>query len=156
MIMSRRHFSLLSMCLLAAPAVAQTGPRWFDNGSGYAASGKDVVAYFALGDPADRAVSGKEAFQMRYKGKTFLFSGPDTLATFKSDPDKYAPRYGGHCAFAMASGAFAQGDPDAWTVYKGALYLNASKSVRRDWSKDIPANLAKADASWAGFYPGER
>lgn len=39
-------------------------------------------------------------------------------------------------------------DPEAWTIFKGKLYLNYSKSVRNQWSQDIPGNIAKGEKNW--------
>jgi len=65
---------------------------------------RDVVAYFGLsrGD----GVMGSEEFATMHKGTTFHFANAENLATFQGDPDKYAPRFGGYCAFAMSSGYF--------------------------------------------------
>ena len=67
---------------------------------------------------------------------------------FKANPEKYAPQYGGYCAFAVASGYTAKGDPEAWTIAGGKLYLNYNKSVQRGWEQDIPGNVRKGDANW--------
>ena len=67
---------------------------------------------------------------------------------FRASPQRYAPQYGGYCAWAVANGYTAKGDPNAWSVVDGKLYLNFSKSVRRQWSKDIPGNISKGDANW--------
>ena len=63
-------------------------------------------------------------------------------------PEKYAPRYGGYCAYAVARGGKAPTDPKAWTVVDGRLYLNYSLEVRRLWEKDIPGSIAAADRNW--------
>ena len=91
-----------------------------------------------------------------HKGTTFHFANAENLATFQSDPDKYAPRFGGYCAFAMSKDYFASGDPDAWTVHDGALYLNVSKTIRARWALRRAANIVDGDGHWMGFFPGER
>ncbi len=64
------------------------------------------------------------------------------------DPDQYAPQYGGYCAFGMSHGYAAPIDPKAWTVVEGKLYLNYSFDVRREWNKNIPGFISKANQNW--------
>jgi hypothetical protein len=42
----------------------------------------------------------------------------------------------------------AKGDPQHWKVVDGRLYLNYDSRVQRDWEKDIPGNIAKANRNW--------
>ncbi len=67
---------------------------------------------------------------------------------FVVDPEKYAPQYGGYCAYAVASNFTKPTDPNAWTIVDDKLYLNLSKGVKKKWSKDIPGNIVKADGNW--------
>lgn len=152
--LTRRSFTVLALSSLALPAFAATEPRWYNAGDDLAASGRDVVAYFGLskGD----GIMGSAEFMAQHKGTTFHFASAENLATFQGDPDKYAPRFGGYCAFAMASGYFASGDPDAWTVHDGALYLNVSKTIRARWALRRSANIASGTENWMGHFPGER
>ena len=136
------------------PAFAASEPRWYDNGDDLAASGRDVVAYFSLG--SGDGVLGSAEFMAEHKGTTFHFANAENLATFLGDPDTYAPRFGGYCAFAMSKGYFASADPDAWTVHEGALYLNFSKTVRARWALRRDSRIEAGDKNWMGHYPGER
>ena len=69
---------------------------------------------------------------------------------FEADREKYTPKYGGYCAYAVSKGATAKTEPDAWTVYEDRLYLNFNVNVRELWRADKPGNIAKADANWPG------
>ena len=60
----------------------------------------------------------------------------------------YAPQYGGYCAWAVSQGYTAPIDPKAWKVVDGKLYLNYSKSVQKNWEKDIPGHIVSADGHW--------
>ena len=112
--------------------------------SGLALQGYDPVAYFT----DQRPVRGKADFTARHEGATYRFSSAANRDAFAAAPAKYAPQYGGYCAFGAASGYKAPIQPDAWTVVDGKLYLNYNQSVRRQWSSDIPGNIRKADANW--------
>ena len=111
---------------------------------GVAVGGYDAVAYFTEQKP----VPGKADITLTHDGAIWRFATSANRDAFKADPAKYAPQYGGHCAWAVASGYTAKGDPQAWTVAGGKLYLNYNKSVQKDWEKNIPANVAKGDANW--------
>ena len=67
---------------------------------------------------------------------------------FAADPEKYAPQYGGYCAWAVSQGYTASTDPEAWKIVDGKLYLNYSKSVQQTWEQDIPGNIAAGDGNW--------
>ena len=112
--------------------------------SGVAVGGYDPVAYFKVGKP----VRGKKDITYKYKGATWRFSSAANLNAFKANPNKYAPKYGGYCAWAVSQGYTAKGDPNAWSIYKGKLYLNYNKSVRATWSKNKAGNVKKGNANW--------
>ena len=152
--LSRRSFTLLVASSFAMPAFAASEPRWFNDGGDLAAGGRDVVAYFSL--ESGDGIKGSAEFMAEHKGTTFHFANAENLATFQSDPDKYAPRFGGYCAFAMSKGYFAPGDPNAWTVHEGALYLNVSKTIRARWALRRASHIASGDKNWMTHFPGER
>jgi YHS domain-containing protein len=111
---------------------------------GVAAGGYDAVSYFG----ADGPMEGKAEFATEWKGAKWQFATAANLAAFKADPERYAPQYGGYCAFAVSRGATAKGDPQVWTLVDGKLYLNLSSDVKKVWSTDIPGNVTKANANW--------
>ena len=73
---------------------------------------------------------------------------------FDADPEKYAPKYGGFCAYAVSKGYTASTDPDAWAIYEDRLYLNFSISVRALWSLRKASHVRSADANWPGVLDG--
>jgi YHS domain-containing protein len=112
--------------------------------SGLALKGYDPVAYFADGKP----VRGKPEFTASHEGATYRFASAASRDAFLAAPGRYAPQYGGYCAYGMASGYKAPIEPDAWTVVDGKLYLNYNQSVRSRWASDVPGYVRKADANW--------
>jgi YHS domain-containing protein len=125
------------------PALADD-PVYTGTFSSLAVSGYDPVAYFADGKP----VEGSGDYEYEWKGATWRFASAENLATFKADPEKYAPQYGGYCAWAVSQGYTASADPDVWRIVDGKLYLNYSKAIQQKWEQDIPGNISKADANW--------
>jgi YHS domain-containing protein len=109
-----------------------------------AIEGTDPVAYFVEGKP----VEGSSEFEHEWMGATWRFASAANRDLFAADPEKYAPQYGGYCAWAVSQGYTAKIDPEAWTIVGDRLYLNYSKEVRTQWSEDVPGNITKGDANW--------
>lgn len=127
---------------LATPALART-PEIYAR-RGLAIDGHDTVAFFTAGTH----MKGDAAHAIQWKGAEWRFASAENLAAFEANPNAYAPQYGGWCAFAVAHGATAKTDADAWTIHDGKLYLNFNKSVRSKWRQDIPGFVARADSNW--------
>ncbi len=111
---------------------------------GTAVEGYDVVAYFTEGRP----VEGRRAHSHEWKGATWLFANARHRDLFAANPEKYAPQYGGFCAYAVSQGTTAGIDPDAWTIHEGRLYLNLDEDIQARWLEDVPGYVARADANW--------
>lgn len=126
----------------ARAQVAASG-HWFAE-NGVAIRGTDPVAYFREGRP----VAGRADITHAWHGVTWRFATEANRDAFAADPARYAPAYGGFCAWAVAEGYTAPIDPRAWTIVGGRLYLNYSRSIQRRWERDIAGNIARADANW--------
>ena len=111
---------------------------------GKAIRGYDPVAYFTESKP----VPGDSTISYTYEGANWYFASEKNRETFKADPAKYAPQYGGYCAFGTSRGYKAPTEADAWTVADGKLYLNYNTKVRTEWKKDQAGCIKKADANW--------
>ena len=111
---------------------------------GTAIDGTDPVAYFTQ----NRPVEGDSDITHDWNGATWRFSSEANRAAFIENPEKYAPQYGGYCAWAVSKGYTASTDPEAWKIVDGKLYLNYSKSVQSQWEQDIPGNIASGDKNW--------
>ena len=111
---------------------------------GIAIHGYDPVSYFDENKP----VIGNAMNSLEWNGATWAFATNDNLQKFKLNPEKYAPQYGGYCAFGASKGYLAETDPHAFTVVDGKLYLNYSLDVRTEWMKDIKERIRKADNNW--------
>jgi len=120
------------------------------NRSGIAIRGYDPVAYFTN----DKPVKGDPNNVHQWMGTTWQFANKANLDSFVDNPEKYAPQYGGYCAFAASSGYIAPTDPNAWTIYNDKLYLNYSTSIRKRWSKDKGGHITSADKNWPGLKGG--
>ena len=77
-----------------------------------------------------------------------LAAATPVTAVAAQDPAKYAPQFGGYCAWAVSQGYTASADPQAWRIVDGKLYLNYNLDVKKTWEQDVPGNIAKAEGNW--------
>jgi YHS domain-containing protein len=147
--MTMIRFALAALVLISvfggavAPAAAKD-PVYTSFFNDLAVGGHDTVAYFT----ESKLVKGKADHSVKWNGASWRFSSAANLAAFKADPKKYAPQFGGYCAWAVSRGYTASSDPAAWKIVNGKLYLNYSLDVQRQWLRDVPGNIAKGDANW--------
>jgi len=114
---------------------------------GIAIKGYDPVAYFVAGRPTP----GVEAHAYRWNGVTYRFASAENLERFKTDPERYVPRYGGYCAFAMSINRIADIDPARWAIVDGKLYLNKNLVSFGLWSVNTRQKIVSADRYWTVF-----
>lgn len=119
-----------------------TGPSGSEN---VAVSGYDTVSYFE-GDGVP--VEGSKDHRVKYNGVEYHFASAENAEKFQAEPAKFAPQYGGHCAWAASNGKLASGDPKLYAVVDGKLYLNFNDTVQETWNKDIPGFIEKADQAF--------
>ncbi len=148
----RRKFIQGALAVVIANAiggVALAEPKTLINvdKSGLAVQGYDVVAYFT----DNAAVKGSAEFASTYGGGTYRFASTEHKAAFDKDPAKYAPQFGGFCAYAVSKNSTAKIEPDAFQIVDGRLLLQYDKGIRDKFNKDTAGNLAKADGNWPGL-----
>ncbi len=134
---------VLALAVLMAWACSALAGEFFEQ-DGAAIRGYDPVAYFTQG----KAVKGSPELKADYKGSTFHFSSKANRDAFIADAARYAPQYGGFCAFGTAGGYKAAIQPSAFSVVDGKLYLNYSLDVQKQWRRDIAGYVGTADRNW--------
>ena len=145
---STRWSALIVLLLALAPtAIAGKVDPVYQQG-GLAIRGYDAVAYYQQSAP----VKGSSQFSYQWRGATWLFASAENRDRFQADPERYAPQYGGYCAYAVSKGHTASIDPEAWKIVDGKLYLNYSKGVQKKWEQDVPGNIVKADKNWPDLH----
>ena len=147
--MSTRRPVLLALAAAVAalsvrPALAAEKPVYTGWFSDLAVSGYDPVAYFEEGRP----VEGSRSFEHKWNGATWRFASARNRDAFVAAPERFAPQYGGYCAWAIAQGSTASADPKQWSIVDGRLYLNYDAEVNAKWKKDVPGFIASADRNW--------
>ena len=136
-----------------AAADADSAPMVYtESSSGLAIRGTDPVAYFTEGE----VVEGSEDYESEWNGAVWRFASAENQELFESDPEAYAPQYGGYCAKALSEGNVVSTDPEAWKIVNDKLYLNYSKGVQQQWVENIKGNIALADRMWPNVLVGAK
>ncbi len=115
-----------------------------------ALEGYDPVAYFEEGGGEPRV--GTSELWAELHGALYRFSSSTNRDLFLANPDRYEPRYGGWCAWAMVDGERVEIDPESFLIEDGGLYLfydGLFGDTRKLWLEKGGANLRPAaDREW--------
>lgn len=147
-----RNFMLAATLLILSAGAGNAFAGELNEQNGVAIKGYDPVSYVIDG----KAEKGLEKFSAPHRGVSFRFVSAAHRDAFLAAPDKYAPQYGGFCAYGTAQGYKADIDPQAFTVIDGKLYLNYNQAVVGEWRKDTAGHIKKADAEWPAVAKQEK
>ena len=115
--------------------------------NGVAIQGYDPVAFFTDNHP----VKGSAQFQSGYQGAKYYFASAEHKAAFDREPAKYAPQFGGYCAYGASQGHPAPVKIEAWQIVNGRLLMQYDLDIKDKFNKDQQGNLHKADQKWPGI-----
>ena len=132
-----------AILLLGGLANADNPPISVDD-AGRAMRGYDSVAYFTEGQPTP----GNAAFSNDWNGVTWLFASAANRDAFAADPERYAPQFGGYCAYAVSQGHVIMANPNVWSITDGKLYVFLGPGAQSRWNEDVPGNIARAVNNW--------
>jgi YHS domain-containing protein len=135
---------LLSVLVLAGLSWAQLASQVFVNKMNVAISGYDPVSYFVDQKP----VLGDAKLKFEWMGAEWRFASQSHLDQFAKEPEKFAPQYGGFCAFGVSRGYKAKIDPQAWSIVGGKLYLNYNSDVQKTWKDRAAEFIRRGDEGW--------
>lgn len=144
-------FTLSAQQAVPATTTASTKVLVNVDRRGVGLAGYDPVAFFT--DSA--AVRGDSTHRASYGGATYWFASEAHRALFQADPAKYAPQFGGYCAYGASRGYAAKVEIETWQIINGRLTLNYSKDVQRTFNQDVAGYLRKANENWAGIVERE-
>jgi YHS domain-containing protein len=144
-IFDMKYFLLIAILFLVVGVQAQQ-PEVFSKNN-LAINGYDPVAYFTEA----KALKGNDSFNIQWNHARWVFTSKANLDSFKVQPEKYAPQFGGYCAYGMSRGYKAPTEGEAWSIVEGKLYLNYNVDVRTIWSKDQVQFIEKAKTNWKGI-----
>jgi YHS domain-containing protein len=140
--------NLMAMAI-SATLTAQKSPIFLVDG--LAIRGYDPVALFK----ASEAQKGSPNFEQLWQGVRWQFASAANRDSFALNPEKYAPQFGGYCAYGCAKGHKAPTQIDTWSIVNGKLYFNYNQKVKELWSKDQTAYIAKANEAWPSVKASE-
>lgn len=109
--------------------------------------GHDPVAYFTDGRP----VKGDPRISYDWDEGRYYFASGKHRDMFSADPDRFAPQFGGYCTGSMSRGVRNEGDPDAWIIADGRLYVFGEVKWKHLAEKDpayLPAKITAAKQNW--------
>lgn len=149
----RRHLpgilAAAAISLAAAATLATAQEIYQARRADYAASvlaagGYDAVAYHTQ----RQAIPGNANFRVSWKNAEWHFASEANRDAFVRDPDRFAPQYGGWCAFAAAAGVKSSSDPRFFDIVNGRLYLNQSSGTQSSWRRDQAGMIQRGDQNW--------
>ena len=134
----------LLLCLQSVFAQKADEPAIFSDKNG-AIRGYDPVSYFTAGKPQ----AGVDSITFQWKDAVWHFATVENKSAFAQTPEKYAPQYGGYCAYGLSQGYAVKIEPEAWAIVDEKLYLNYDLSVQRKWEKKRADYIVKANTNWS-------
>ena len=126
---------------LALPAFAK-GRVAKDAATGAAIRGYDTTAYFLK----NAAAAGSEVYSVSWNDATWLFASQEEADLFASNPDSYAPQFGGYCTRAASFKKLLPADPEVWRIHGNKLYMFARPIGGTKFDEGADAMIAKAQA----------
>jgi YHS domain-containing protein len=142
-------FSMAMALLISLKTFSQNKAIFSTND--VAIHGYDAVAYFT----DSKAVKGSNEFSFKWNDVNWLFSSETHLKLFKENPEKYAPQFGGYCAYGVSENHKSPTSPDAFTIVNDKLYLNYNLKVKEIWMKNHQERISKADTLWIALKNNE-
>ena len=145
--MLRRTVLMLAAVLaIGAPAFAAgpSQPEIYKDVNGRALKGYDAVAYHL----ERRPVKGSEDFAFEWKDAVWWFSSAENRDKFMADPERWAPQYGGYCAWGIAKDRVVSINPTIFRIFNDKLYLNLNMKVHKEWLGSHNGFIATANEKW--------
>lgn len=143
----------LSVVLLAMAAVGSANEATSTSngltaaGGPLAIHGFDAVSYFSGSEPQ----RGLAEFSTLWNDAVYRFASKKNLRLFIKNPQKYAPRFGGFCAYGVSVGKKFDGDPEVFRIVDDRLYFNLNPEIKTTWEKDLARNIEKAEGQWGSI-----
>lgn len=139
--------ALVALSLLLIPAAASAelrSPEIYTDFRGVALKGYDVVAYHTDRKP----VKGTESLAYEWKDAIWFFATAEHRDMFIADPERWAPQYGGYCAWAIAEGMTRPINPKIFRIFDDKLYFNLNMKVHKKWLGEYRNFIIRANDEW--------
>ena len=139
----------LAFVLILLPSAASFGQSTPSEPLRVVLKGHDPVAYFTDGKP----VKGNPKISYDWDDGRYYFASAKNRDTFAAAPERYLPQFGGYCTGSMSKGVRNEGDPEAWIIADGRLYVFGAVKFRDVAEKDreqLAVWIAGANNNWRG------
>lgn len=118
------------------------------------AAGQAIKGYDPVTMRTDnRAVKGADDVTTDFEGATWHFQSTANRDEFLSNPEHFAPRFGGYCVVALGDGMIVDGDPTAFVIHNDTLYLTLGEHARTMFNLDPDGYVKRAAANWQRYAP---
>ena len=144
--MKRLTQAILALMLLSTPILAGNLVN-VSGASKVAVAGYDPVAFFTDAKPEN----GSPFISATYQGATYFFATEEHKSLFVQNPGKFAPQYGGFCAYGVGLNALFPVDISTWQIRNDKLYLNLNSDILKKFNADFDGNVGKAEKNWPGL-----
>jgi len=135
--------------------------------------GLDVMMYWTdfkgsdgVYDETKYGTLGSPEFTSSYNGYQFNFVSAENQQLFETNPSKYAPQFGGFCAWGIG-GEFCpsyswaadclgpSGDWGKWTVHNEKLYFFFKDEAKEKFAADPDTYAAYGEQRWGEWFPSD-
>lgn len=143
------HITSRLMIAAAISVLAASGAyamdRFINQGPGkLVIAGYDTTSYFRVGRP----INGAVRHTVRWSGATWRFRTEKQAAAFRSNPKAFAPQFGAYCTGGLSQKHAVYGQPTIWRLYKGKVYLFATRYGSRRFDRNPEGVIRAARAYW--------
>jgi len=107
-------------------------------------SGYDAVSYFTKAAPTQ----GVSSISSVYNGAIYHFASEANRDLFKADPAKYAPQYGGFCAFGTSISQKIAVNPKIYEVIDGKLFVQSGAKALELFQPEKASKITTANKNW--------
>jgi len=125
--------------------------RHYNLDQGVGLAGYDPVSYFAEG--GGKPAKGAAKWSARHGGVGYQFTSEKNRDLFLAGPDRFVPKFGGYCAWAMSQGKKVEVDPNAFTLTGGQLHLFYNADKRDAWTAELDKLQPAAEREWKALHP---
>ncbi len=112
--------------------------------NGVILAGYDTVSYFTK----DAPVQGYSGISSVYNGAIYHFASEENRDLFKANPSKYAPQYGGFCAFGTTISKKIPINPTQYEVIDGKLFVQSSAKAFELFQPEKANKIITANKNW--------
>lgn len=114
------------------------------HGQKYAIKGYDVVALQNDLTP----VQGDEIYEVEWDNTRWKFTSKENRELFQSDPERYAPQFGGFCPVALAQNNAKVGTIEQFSVVDQKTFMNYDRPSKRQFTNDPQEYIVSARLNW--------